>query len=196
MPELLVDFITSLDGCASGEGWPGWWGLESSEYLEWMGNEPEYTLLMGANTYRLMYGFTKELPEGASEEEAATMDELTNTPKLVFSSSLKEPLEWASSTLISGDAVAAVRELKASGDRPLSTIGSLSLARSLLAADLVDRFRVVMFPVITGKTGDERIYDGYPDLMLEMTQSRTFEGGIQLVEYKPRVLDKPPLAKD
>jgi dihydrofolate reductase len=75
----------------------------------------------------------------------------------------------------------------------LSTIGSLSLCRSLLAAGLVDRFRVVMFPVITGATGEERIYDGYPDVALEMIEHRTFDGRIQLVEYKPRVLEHPPL---
>jgi dihydrofolate reductase len=93
------------------------------------------------------------------------------------------------------DAVEAVRAMKASTSGPafLSTIGSLSLARALVRAGLVDRFRVVMFPVITGETGDERIYDGYPDVALEMTDHRTFDGQIQLVEYRPRVLDNPPL---
>src|ERR671927_432964 len=57
MAELLVDFITSLDGYASGEGWPGWWGLEGPEYLSWLADQPEVTYLMGANTYRLMSGF-------------------------------------------------------------------------------------------------------------------------------------------
>ena len=75
----------------------------------------------------------------------------------------------------------------------MRTIGSLSLCRSLLRAGLVDRFRVVIFPVMTGKTGRERIYDGYPDVALEMIQSRTFDGRIQLVEYRPRVLEHPPL---
>lgn len=111
----------------------------------------------------------------------------------MFSSTLEEPLQWANTTLIRGDAVAAVRELKEKESGILSTIGSLTLCRSLLQAGLVDRFRVVMFPVITGATGEERIYDGYPDVALEMTEHRTFEGGLQLVEYKPRVLERPPL---
>jgi hypothetical protein len=51
-----------------------------------------------------------------------------------------------------------------------------------------------MFPVITGATGSERIYDGYPDVALEMIDSRTFDGRTQLVEYRPRVLEHPPLA--
>lgn len=198
MSELLIDFITSLDGYASGEGWPGFWGLEGPEYLAWLGEQPEVTYLMGANTYRLMSGFAAgSVPDGQEEfrpEEEATVDELTRAPKMVFSSSLAEPLTWANCTLVRDDAVAAVRALKASGSGLLTTIGSLSLCRSLLRAGLVDRFRVVMFPVITGATGAERIYDGYPDVALDMLEHRTFDGRIQLVEYRPRVLEHPPLA--
>jgi riboflavin biosynthesis pyrimidine reductase len=74
----------------------------------------------------------------------------------------------------------------------MSTLGSLSLCRSLLKAGLVDRFRVVVFPVITGSTGSDRIYDGYPDVALDMLSSRTFDGRTQLLEYLPRVLAGPP----
>ena len=197
MRELLVDFITSLDGYASADGWPGWWGLQGPEYLAWLGEQPEVTYLMGANTYRLMSGFAAgEVPEGQDEladDEEASVDELTRASKVVFSASLEEPLEWASCTLVRDDAVESVRALKADGSGLLSTIGSLSLSRTLMRAGLVDRFRVVMFPVITGATGQERIYDGYPDVSLEMTSSRTFDGRIQLVEYRPRVLEHPPL---
>jgi len=197
MRELLVDFITSLDGYASGEGWPGFWGLEGPEYLAWLGEQPEVTYLMGANTYRLMSGFAAgEMPAGTDEftqDEAGSVDELTRAPKVVFSSSLDEPLTWANSTLVRDEAVDAVRALKESGSGLLSTIGSVSLSRSLLRAGLVDRFRVVMFPVITGATGAERIYDGYPDVALDMITSETFDAGIQLVEYRPRVLEHPPL---
>ncbi len=198
MSELLVDFITSLDGYASGDGWPGFWGLEGPEYLAWLGEQPEVTYLMGANTYRLMSGFAAgETPDGIEEftgDEEDSFDELTLADKVVFSSSLEEPLTWANSTLVRGDAVDTVRSMKPETDGLLSTIGSLSLARSLLRAGLVDRFRVVMFPVITGATGTERIYDGYPDVALEMTEHRTFDGRTQMVEYRPRVLEHPPLA--
>ena len=90
------------------------------------------------------------------------------------------------------DAVEAVREMKDNGDRSMRTIGSLTLCRSLLNAGLVDRFRVVVFPVITGSTGRDRIYDGYPDVALDMIGSRTFDGRIQLLEYVPTVLAGPP----
>jgi dihydrofolate reductase len=195
MRELLVDFITSLDGYASAEGWPGWWGLEGPEYLAWLDEQPEVTYLMGANTYRLMSGFAAGVtPSGTDDfraEEEASVGGLTNASKVVFSSSLEEPLTWANSTLVRGDAADAVRAMKQDGSGLLSTIGSVTLCRSLLRAGLVDRFRVVMFPVITGATGAERIYDGYPDVALDMVDHRTFDRRIQLVEYRPRVLEQP-----
>ena len=189
MPELLVDFITSLDGYASAEGWPGFWGLEGPEYLGWLEEAPEddYTVLMGATTYRLMSGFAASGEEGLSE--------LNEASKVVFSSSLEEPLDWANTRLVDGDPVEAVRSLKKEGATPgLRTLGSLTLCRSLLEAGLVDRFRVVVFPVITGSTGRERIYDHYPDLAMEMVASRTFDGRLQLLEYVPTVLTGPPLS--
>ncbi|MGH2753069.1 MAG: dihydrofolate reductase family protein, partial [Actinomycetota bacterium] len=198
MRELLVDFITSLDGYASAEGWPGWWGLQGPEYLAWLDEQPDVTYLMGAKTYRLMSGFAAgETPGGTDEftdDEEESVGGLTRATKMVFSASLEEPLTWANATLVRGDAVEVVREMKRDGSGLMSTLGSISLCRSLLRAGLVDRFRVVMFPVITGATGAERIYDGYPDVALDMIDRRTFDGRIQLVEYRPRVLDHPPLA--
>jgi dihydrofolate reductase len=187
MPELLVDFITSLDGYASAEGWPGYWGLEGPEYLAWLDQSPErdYTALMGATTYRLMSGF-------AATSDDDSLSQLTEMSKVVFSSSLEEPLAWANTRLVDEDPVEAVRSMKAESTRGLRTIGSLTLCRSLLEAGLVDRFRVVVFPVITGSTGRERIYDGYPDVALEMGVSRTFDGRLQLLEYVPTVLTGPP----
>jgi dihydrofolate reductase len=198
MRALMVDFITSLDGYASAEGWPGWWGLEGPEYLAWLGEQPEVTYVMGANTYRLMSGFAAgENPAGTGEltaDEEASVGGLERASKVVFSSSLKEPLAWANTKLVRGEAVDAVRSMKEDGSGLISTIGSISLCRSLLRAGLVDRFRVGIFPVITGATGAERIYDGYPDVALDMIDNRTFDGRIQLVEYRPRVLEHPPLA--
>ncbi len=188
MPTLMVDFIISLDGYGSAPGWPGFWGMEVPEYLDWIGQESEneHTTLMGATTYRLMSGFATEMPDEAG------LAELTAMPKVVFSSTLTEPLGWANSELVAGDAVAAVQDMKQRGSQPLRTLGSISLSRSLLEAGLVDRFRVVVFPVITGATGEGRIFDGYPDIALDLVERRTFGDSLQLLEYVPTVLDGPP----
>src|SRR5215217_5645592 len=109
MPELLVDFITSLDGYGAADGWPGFWGLEGPEYLTWLEDEPEadYTVLMGANTYRLMSGL-------ADEGEPGTED-LAGLSKVVFSSSLSEPLSWPNSRFYREDADEDVQELPTRG---------------------------------------------------------------------------------
>jgi dihydrofolate reductase len=186
MPELMIDFITSLEGCGAADGWPGWWGLEGPEYLAWLSDQPEtdYTVLMGANTYRLMSGL-------AADGESGT-DALAGLSKIVFSSTLTEPLSWGNTRLVTQDAAEAVREMKENGTESMRTMGSLTLCRSLLNAGLVDRFRVVVFPVITGSTGRDRIYDGYPDVSLDLVSSRVFDCRLQLLEYVPTVLAEPP----
>ena len=188
MPELVVDFISSLDGYAAADGWPGWWGLEGPEYLAWLDDHPErdHTVLMGANTYRVMSEIA------AANADAPIFLAMAEMPKVVFSRTLTAPLTWANTQLVSSDTIEAVREMKQSGPGSMRTLGSLALCRSLLTAGLVDRFRMVVFPVITGRTGRERIYDGYPDVALDMVASRTFDGRIQLLEYVPRILTGPP----
>src|SRR6266704_2796695 len=120
MPELVIDFITSLDGYGAGKGWPGWWGLEGPEYLAWLADHPEadYTVLMGANTYRLMSGL-------ATDGEPGT-DALAGLSKVVFSTTLGEPLSWPNTQLVARDAVEAVREMKDKGSKSMRTIGSLT----------------------------------------------------------------------
>ena len=92
MAELLVDFITSLDGYASGEGWPGFWGLQGPEYLAWLEEQPGVTYLMGANTYRLMSGFAAGEASARQDEfdadEEASVDGLTQASKVVCSQPL------------------------------------------------------------------------------------------------------------
>ena len=138
----------------------------------------------GATTYRLMSQY-------AAEGEPGT-DALAGLSKVVFSTTLSEPLSWANTQLVAQDPVDAVQDIKEKGSTSMRTIGSLTLRRSLLNAGLVDRFRVVVFPVIPGSSGRERIYDGYPDVALDMITSRTFDGRIQLLEYVPAILSGPP----
>lgn len=186
MTDLMVDYIVSLDGYGAADGWPGLWGLMGPEYLAFLGedSETEHITLMGATTYGMMAGFADQMPDDPG------MADLTAMPKVVFSSRMREPLPWANTRLVSGDAVAAVRELKA-GSRPLRTLGSLSLTRSLLHAGVVNRLRVVVFPVINGATGTGRLFEGWGDIALEPVQRRTFDGQLELLEYAPTVLEGP-----
>ena len=185
MADLMIDYITSLDGYGAAEGWPGLWGMGGPDYYAFLGEDAavDNTLLMGAKTYRMFADFAV-----TGEEDMAF---LTAQPKIVFSRSLQDPLEWANSSLVSGEATEAVRSLKKESQTALRTIGSPTLCRSLLSAGLVDRYRVVVFPVVNGATGSDRIYDGWPDVALDLVDTRTFDGRLQLLEYVPTVLDGP-----
>ena len=186
MAELMIDYITSLDGYGSAEHWPGLWGMGGPDYFEFLEHDAqeEYTLLLGSRTYRLFEQFAR-----TGEED---MSQLTRRRKIVFSRTLAAPLGWENSSLTDRDAQDVVRELK-EGDIPLRTIGSPSLCRSLLAAGLVDRYRVVVFPVVNGVTGADRIYDGWPDVVFQPTTLRTFDGRLQLFEGVPtHIGDGPP----
>jgi dihydrofolate reductase len=183
MPELMVDVITSLDGFSSAEGWPGLWGMGGPEYFAWLSEDAgtTSTTLMGATTYRLFAGFVE-----SGEED---MGALTSRDKVVFSSTLREPLSWANTLLVTQDPVETVRDLRQGHGPSLRTIGSLRLCRSLLVAGLVDRFRVVVFPVVTGASGREHFYTGWPDVALETVDHRTFDGRLQMMEFVPTVVN-------
>jgi dihydrofolate reductase len=180
MSELRIDLFSSLDGFGAAAGWPGYWGLEGPELFAWLEEElaRDQIAVMGADTYRLLSAIV-------AEQEDPTFARMAELPKVVFSSTLRPPLSWANTRVVAEDAVPAIRAMKREGTTPIRTMGSLSMGRSLLAAGLVDRFRVVVFPVITGVTGRQPIFRGMPDLDLEMVDSRTLDGRLQVLEYIP-----------
>jgi dihydrofolate reductase len=140
-------------------------------------------MIFGANTYRT---FTQLLDLG----EEATVNDLWVTrmrhlPATVVSTTLQAPLDWPDATVVSGDAVDIVATLKEELDVPLRSHGSLSMNRALMAAGLVDRVQVTIFPVITGQTGDDSIFAGAADFDLELIESRTLDGNIQELSYRP-----------
>ena len=102
-----------------------------------------------------------------------------------MSTTLEEPLDWPDATVVSGDAVDIVARLKEESDVPLRSHGSLSLNWALMAAGLVDRVQVTLFPVITGQTGVDPIFGGAADFDLELVEHRTLDDHIQELIYRP-----------
>ena len=117
----------------------------------------------------------------------AWVTRMRNLPATVVSSTLEEPLDWPNATVVSGDAVDVVSRLKEESDVPLRSHGSLSLNRALMAAGLVDRVQVTLFPVITGQTGLEPIFQGAADFDLELVEQTTLDGHIQELVYRPTI---------
>jgi dihydrofolate reductase len=110
---------------------------------------------------------------------------MVNLPAIIVSTTLEEPLDWIDATLVNGDAVDVVARLKEESEVPLRSHGSLSMNRALMAAGLVDRVQVTIFPVITGQNGSDRIFEGAADFDLELIESRTLDGSIQELTYRP-----------
>ncbi|MEU4841909.1 dihydrofolate reductase family protein [Nocardia testacea] len=183
------DVFSSLDGYGSyGEGgdWGGYWGKQGPELLdrrfELFGTEQR--MIFGANTFRQ---FVEMLGSGTEESGVGDpwVTRMRNLPTTVVSSTVEGPLDWPDATIASGDAVDIVARLKKESEVPLRSHGSLSMNWALLAAGLVDRVQVTIFPVITGRTGTDPIFGGAADFDLELIESRTLDGNIQELIYRP-----------
>jgi dihydrofolate reductase len=181
------DVFTSLDGfgTASGGGWGGYWGKQGPELLahRLAAYQPAQRLVLGANTYR---AFAQILAAGAEETvHDAWVTRMRHLPATVVSNTLQGPLDWPDATIVPGDAVEVVARLKEESDVPLRSHGSLSMNRALMAAGLVDRVQVTLFPVITGENGSDPIFAGAADFDLELLETRTLDGRTQELVYRP-----------
>ena len=187
MATFTVDFFSSLDGNGSAKGWPGYWGKEGPEIREDRVRTfaQDQVLVFGATTFREFRKFVVEYDE-------PYYDSLNTLPKIVFSRTLTEPLGWENSTLISEDAVAAVQRLKKETDLPMRSHGSITLNRALLAAGLVDRLEVMLFPAITGRAGADALFKDGPEFDLELIESTVLDGRIQKLEYVPHLHEGIP----
>ncbi len=182
------DVFSSLDGfgSVSGGDWGGYWGKQGPELLDHRLGlySDEQRMVFGANTYRLFAEFLATEPEDSPVRDP-WVTKMVNLPAIVVSNTLEEPLDWADGTVARGDAVDVVARLKEESDVPLRSHGSLALNRALMAAGLVDRVQVTLFPVITGQTGDDPIFRGAEDFDLELLETRTLDGSIQELTYRP-----------
>ena len=181
------DVFSSLDGYgAAGGNWTGYWGKQGPELLDHRLAlyGPEQRMVFGANTFR---AFVQMLASSAEGDDVRDpwVTRMRSLPATVVSTTLEGPLDWPDATVVSGDAVDVVARLKEESDVPLRSHGSLSLNRALMAAGLVDYVQVTLFPVITGQTGLDPIFQGSADFDLELVEHHTLDGHIQELVYRP-----------
>jgi len=180
MRELTADLFISLDGFASGVNQPPYFGYFGQDLGRWVRehlDQPQI-IIMGRVTYAALAQFSAS----ATDDLSVRMSEL---PKLVFSSTLKEPLAWKNTRLLKGAVADEIRALKQQPGDPLRTIGSISLVKSMLQLGLLDRLRLMIFPLILGSAGREPIYAGYPQAGLELIDMRVLDSRLVLLEYRP-----------
>jgi len=181
------DVFSSLDGFGSHSGdWGGYWGKQGPELLDrrLAVYDEEQRMVFGATTYREHAQILASILPG-SEALDPWVARMRDLPAIIVSSTLDEPLDWPDATVVRGDAVEIVARLKEESEVPLRSHGSLSLNRALMAAGLVDRVQVTLFPVITGQTGEGPIFQGARDFDLELIESRTLDGNTQELIYRP-----------
>ena len=183
------DIFSSIDGFGSyappGD-WGGYWGKQGPELLEhrFAAYGGEQRMVFGANTYRAFAEMLAASSEGDDVRDR-WVDRMRSLPTYVVSSTLSDPLDWPVATVVNGDPVEIVARLKEESDVPLRSHGSLTLNRALMAAGLVDRVQLTLYPVISGQTGDEPIFAGAADFDLKLLGSRTFDSDITELIYRP-----------
>ena len=184
MQTLTVDIFVSADGWAGSESSPGYFGYLGPDLEKWINAElarPQL-VVFGRRTYEALAG----LPEEAQD---ASWERMTELDKVVFSSTLTTA-SWPN-TRISDDLTTEVGRLKNEGDVPLRTMGSLSIVRQLLDAGLVDRLRLMTFPLLVGTSGREPAFADVTSADLELVDHRALDGRVLLVEYQPTGRDIP-----
>ena len=185
MPEVIADLFISVDGCARGSRSPAYFGFGGPGLDRWIREQMQRPQrhLMGRKTYEALAA----LPEPVADEGGLS---LAATPTTVFSRTLRA-VSWPRATISAGDVAGTVRRLKAE-DTDLRIIGSLSLVRQLLSAELIDRLRLLVFPLIVGETGQEPAFAQFPDIALDLVGQSVLDRRIVLSEYRPS--GPPPYA--
>jgi dihydrofolate reductase len=182
------DVVSTFDGFGSYDGgdWGGYWGKQGPEFLDrrLAVYGEEQRLVFGANTFRQFVELLGPSPEESLVDDPVNT-RMRSLPTTVVSTTLEGPLDWPDATLVSGDAVDVVARLKEESEVPLRSNGSLSMNRALMAAGLVDQVQVTIFPVISGQTGVDPIFQGAADFDLELIESRTLDGHTQELTYRP-----------
>ncbi len=176
---LTVDIFLSVDGWAGSHGLPGYFGYLGPELEEWITAElaAPQVVVMGRRTYEALAGYPDE-------------SRMTQLDKVVFSRTLQQVV-WPNTRICGEDLVDEIRRMKAGGGVPLRTMGSLSLARQLIRAGLVDRLRLMIFPLIAGTAGRDAFFADMASADLELVDHRALDGRVLLVEYRPTGKDIP-----
>jgi dihydrofolate reductase len=176
---LIADLFVSVDGWARGENSPGYFGYYGPDLGRWIdeaSSRPQH-VLMGRRTYEAL----DSVPSEARDEGYQRM---TRLPVTVFSRTLTS-VEWPGASIESRNLVESVRELKQTADTPIRTMGSLSVVKQLLNAGLVDRLRLMVFPLLVGPGGREAMFDGVDETDLALVDQRVLDDRVLLVEYAP-----------
>ena len=180
MRKIVAGLFISLDGVVES---PDKWHFPyfNDEMGEAVGAQMAAadTMLLGRRTYE---EFAAYWPHQKSDVPPA--DYMNNTPKLVVSTTLKAPLEWQNSTLISGNVAQELTRLKRQPGKNIATTGSATLVRSLLRDNLLDELHLLVHPIVVG-SGKRLFEEGIGQVPLKLVDSKAFSTGVLSLTYEP-----------
>lgn len=179
MRKTVAGLFLSLDGVAEA---PNRWVFPymTDEVGQVVGANMETadTMLLGRRTYQEWAAYW---PDKTADDDPFA-DYINNVPKHVFSTTLKPPLEWRNSSLVTGNPRKEITELKQQPGKDIAISGSISLIGWLLREGLLDELSLLVFPVVVGS--GKRLFDGPDQVPLKLAQSRTFDNGVLSLRYE------------
>jgi dihydrofolate reductase len=192
MASIIVNTSVTLDGVMQAPARPdederdgfthGGWAVPYSDAVMMQkaaeGGATSGALLLGRRTYEDFFAVWPNRPDSPFSAI------LTNTAKYVASTTLSEPLPWANSTLLKGDAAEAVAELRRQLGKDIVILGSGDLVQSLMRRNLIDEFRLLIHPLVLG-SGRRLFPDGAPHTALRLTSTTTTTTGVVIATYQP-----------
>ena len=188
MKKVVVSEFVSLDGVMEDPGWTFQFSSEEQERFKFDELAESDALLLGRVTYE---GFAAAWPsmmeqyEGPRRAELGEYADMMNGyPKHVVSTTLEEPLEWNNSTLIKGNVAEKVSRLKQQPGSGILVFGSGDLVNTLMQRDLIDEYRLMVFPVVLG-SGKRLFREGSDTKALRLVETKTFGSGVVILAYHP-----------
>ncbi len=180
MRNVVVSEFVSLDGVMEEPSWTFRFESEDRDQYKFDELSAADALLLGRVTYE---GFAAAWP-GMAEQTGEYGAWMNGYPKYVVSTTLQEPLEWSNSTLIEGNVAEGISRLKQQPGKDILVFGSAGLVETLVQRDLIDEYRLMVFPVVVG--GGKRLFgDGIGTKVLELVDTRTFDSGAVVLTYRP-----------
>jgi dihydrofolate reductase len=178
--KVIASEFVSLDGVMEDPGWTFQFSSEEQVQFKFDELAASDTLLLGRLTYE---GFAAAWPQ--MEEQTGEYGAWMNGyPKYVASTTLEEPLEWNNSNLIQGNVTEEVSRLKQQPGKAILIFGSGDLVNMLMQHDLIDEYRIMVFPVVVG-SGKRLFGDGSDTKVLELVETKTFGSGVVVLTYQP-----------
>jgi dihydrofolate reductase len=189
--KVIASEFVALDGVIENPSWTFRFTGKEQQKFKFDELSASDALLLGRVTYEGFAAAWPRMTEQAGELSASDAlllgryaDMMNGYPKYVASTTLQEPLEWNNSTLIEGDVAEGVSRLKQQPGKDILVFGSGKLVNTLMRDELIDEYRLMIFPIIVG-SGERLFADGIDEMVLRLVDTETFGSGVVVLTYRP-----------